>query len=554
MNRKFNIFSAMASGLLMFALAGCQPANVEVPEKEDTQSYTKILITTPDFNVDNVVTRAGSDSEIVTLDALLFDENNKYIETIPASNIVKTADGYEVLLLCDKTDKKRTFHMIANARDFATDAPRIDYSSLQLGVTTIDAVKDLKTMPYTAGADFQKSTVPTIMWGHFEVANILVNKTVDGGMMLRGSACITPKKGEATAENGLNDFQIEGISLCNASSQCYVTPTTSVTAVPTNITSPRPVASTKFDDPEKSLVLGEEPVVYAFDQTCSNTDYLGVIIKASYKGESGYYKILMQQTSGTPYNIIRNHRYNLTITSVNGRGYADITTAKNSLPSNALKATIQDQNADIAQVAADSQYEMGVSVEGFELFSKTNPGETLVKERIAVVYTTNGKRPDVTGATNSWVGNFRAEAIDATHWALYADFTCTGSGVVEANYKVKCDNLELPLIVKWHPQDEIARNEIGYIVNPLNAGEVNWILRYRAGNVSTGWYGMNSDAVTPTDPNTPKAFVNEMYQRYNPTGAFLHCSFGNGQTVYLRKYFSKNNEGFCFDVAVKRHN
>lgn len=54
---------------------------------------------------------------------------------------------------------------------------------------------------------------------------------------------------------------------------------------------------------------------------------MGVIIKAKYKGKEGYYKVVMVDNVGTPLNVVRNHRYIITVVSVNGPGYTNVTDA-----------------------------------------------------------------------------------------------------------------------------------------------------------------------------------------------------------------------------------
>ena len=48
---------------------------------------------------------------------------------------------------------------------------------------------------------------------------------------------------------------------------------------------------------------------------------MGVVIAARYKGKKGYYKVVMNGNDGSPLNIVRNHRYIVTVVGVNGPGY-----------------------------------------------------------------------------------------------------------------------------------------------------------------------------------------------------------------------------------------
>ena len=61
--------------------------------------------------------------------------------------------------------------------------------------------------------------------------------------------------------------------------------------------------------------------LYTFiERNCSASDYMGVVIAARYKGKKGYYKVVMNGNDGSPLNIVRNHRYIVTVVGVNGSG------------------------------------------------------------------------------------------------------------------------------------------------------------------------------------------------------------------------------------------
>ena len=72
---------------------------------------------------------------------------------------------------------------------------------------------------------------------------------------------------------------------------------------------------------------------------------MGVIIKAKYKEKEGYYKVVMVDNGETPLNVVRNHRYIISVVSVNGPGYTNVTDAINFAPSNALKVELTDEDA-----------------------------------------------------------------------------------------------------------------------------------------------------------------------------------------------------------------
>ena len=185
--------------------------------------------------------------------------------------------------------------------------------------------------------------MPLIMWGRVELnSGIMDNIEMNGIKLLRAAACVTVKTAEASQSNHLGDFVLEGISACNLATVGFLTPTPTVTAAPSATPAAGRPAGTTLADASKTWAEGPVPTLYVYERNCNTTDYMGVIIKGKYKGESGYYKVVMLDSKGTPYNIVRNHRYIITISDVTERGYSDISTAVSSLPSNALKATLVD--------------------------------------------------------------------------------------------------------------------------------------------------------------------------------------------------------------------
>lgn len=88
-----------------------------------------------------------------------------------------------------------------------------------------------------------------------------------------------------------------------------------------------------------------------------------VIIKASYKGKDGFYKVALykDEKKNSEYALLRNHNYTITVTKVNDYGFSTLDEAINSKPENRLEAEIIDDNPDITKMIACKDYELGVS-------------------------------------------------------------------------------------------------------------------------------------------------------------------------------------------------
>lgn len=548
--------ACLASLLLLAGCAGSETPDLPAPSPTEGKVAVTIPVDLTGAEDLTVETRAGvSDTDILTADGLLFDENGKFLEVLPAAMIEKSDDGLvHITLLFDAVTKRRTVHLIANSRDFASNAYRVDIPSLAVGDPE-SKVGQLKTLPLADGSNTQDGIPPCIMWGRFVLNNgITVNNTFPSTVnLLRSCAGITIKTAAGTPDNGLSDFVLEGASLAGIPTTGYLTPTASVTSAPTATpTAGRPLTTDIVTDGTRSMVEGSTVNLYAYERQCSQTDYMAVIIKGSYKGESGYYKLIIINGT-TPYNIIRNHRYNITITKVNGRGYADMATAIASLPSNALRASFLDQNPDYSSVTADSQYKMSMDCNTFELYGKYSSTDDIIRLPIAKVEYTRGTTPaiDYTG-TPAWISDVQAVSTGSNTYSVVASFHSDGQPH-ELDMRVKCDNLDLPLKVKWKPVDAHATGTGCYSVSLINAGEKNWSVRVVSGQTNPAWFGLNNSGAA-TGVTSTGLFVNQIDSRFDP-GAYLHVNSGSTNIARLHKTCgTSSEEPVSANIAVIRHN
>lgn len=547
----------ISSTFLAGALASCvhspEPIEEEPPLAQQKVQAT-ITVSMPARTDDNVETRAGvTDTDILTCDGLIFDQNGKFLERTPAASIVEEADGIHITLLFDAVNAQRRIHLVANARDFDTNEDRLDFSILTEGCAE-SQVGLLKTKELDADRNTQDQIPPCIMWGRLVIPNITVNTNFSSKVnLLRATACVTAKTAAATADNGLSDFELEGISACNMATTGYLTPTTTVTTAPTAapaVTAGRPVGGNILTDASKSFVYDAAPSIYMYDRNCSTSDYMGVIIKGKYKGESGYYKVLMLN-GNTPYNIVRNHRYILTVTSVSARGYADLETAVNSRPANTLQVSLIDQDPLYSSVTGDSQYTMSLDCNTFELFGKYASTNDVPAIRMATVKSTREVTPTfVYDRSQPWISNVRAAALGNNTYAIIADFTADNADH-ELDITVRSDNLELPMKVKWHANDVAQTSGSLYSVKLINEGEQDWEVSIVDGQTSPAWFGM-------TNSEAPRAlsgagFVTYISSVFDP-GAWLHISAGSNNVARLTKRCgSATNTPISANMTVIRH-
>lgn len=552
---------------LLLAAAACSQDGGEgtepdpVPGEHEGKVEATISVQLPQLADAPAESRADGattdpESDILTMDGLVFDENGQFIERLQATRIERGEGGtVKATLLFDKIAQKRTVHLVANSRDAATGADRLDFSALTVGAPEAN-VRNLRTTPVDETRMVQPQLLPPVMWGRIVLNNgIVQNTTMDGGKLLRTVASVVVSADAGTPENGLSDFEIEGASLCDPGATGYLTPTDNVTTAPTaNPTAPRPT-NVYGTDPYKWPVYASVPVLYAYERTCNASANMSVIIKAKYKGVSGYYKILMTNASGTPYNIVRNHRYLLKITRVTDRGYASLQTAIDSKPTNnRLRATVTESSGDYSGVAADQQYMLCLTCNTFELFGANSTTASTPGVKIADIQYTGPTTPAVkTAASYPWLANIRVASTGGKKYVITADFVKDNADH-EGDLTVVADNLELPIRVKWHFNDMDVNKATTYSVNLINAGEKNWRVYGITGQTSPIWFGLTNFKDVATSLISQSYFVTDINSKYNP-GAWLHISKGTNRTARMHKTCGDAADApVSAEIVVVRHN
>ena len=365
-----------------------------------------------------VETRAFTDTDIENVDLLIFNQANNFIERIkiPSADITGTGANKTFKARMDVSNDARTIYVIANARDATTDADRVNFGTIAPGASHTAVIPGLQT---TILGD---NMLPLVMWGRRTVTSITSSTSIPTLKLLRAVASV-----EVRRATGLTTaFVINSYTLEDASAAGRVAPSayTVEAATPT-----APYAITGTTDyrslsPAYWAIWSATPgssVVYAYDRTSTTSDYPAVIVRATYNGTDGYYKVEMVNSSGTPYNIIRNHQYIVTITDVSGPGYANVTDAVSNPPAN-IRASIIDQRGDIAIIVADGTNELGIS-NNMVILQGTNTGS----KEIAKVYSSRNSNAApgiersgvVTSATLSALGTDNVRTLSAI---------CSGTG------------------------------------------------------------------------------------------------------------------------------
>lgn len=493
------------------------------PTQTPRQVNVALTVTLPEPENVHSLARSYTDSEIRNVDVLVFDEDGKFMERVKVDGGELTPSGTEISfsIRLDATSKRRVIHLVTNGRtpDGVTD--RLNFGDVTPAMLESVAMLALKTSTFTG--TLVDNVMPLIMWGRVELPtgiNIVTN--ADNVKLLRAVACVQVKKGAVDATNGLNDFTVQSITVNKGADCGYLTPTNYSTTV-TPVTG-RPLSGSTLNY-ANGWSDGETPSLYIYERNCTSGDYMGVIIKAMYKGKEGYYKVVMVDNVGTPLNVVRNHRYIITVVSVNGPGYASVTDAINFAPSNALKVELTDEDSDFPCIVADAQHRMTMSNNVFNLYGKNQTTSVANGIEICTVYSSRGVTPVVTGGT-TWLTGLQVQSLGNNKFKIVGNFAGT-STLVSTTLTLTCDNLSQSVEVSWNPEISTLKDSDSYVLDLVNVTNHNWTIQIMNPS-STTWLALHPTASLPAAFPGVDGFLSELNSNYY-THAYLHIGFGSNR-------------------------
>ena len=493
------------------------------PTQTPRQVNVALTVTLPEPENVHSLARSYTDSEIRNVDVLVFDEDGKFMERVKVDGGELTPSGTEISfsIRLDATSKRRVIHLVTNGRtpDGVTD--RLNFGDVTPAMLESVAMLALKTSTFTG--TLVDNVMPLIMWGRVELpTGINIVTKADNVKLLRAVACVQVKKGAVDATNGLNDFTVQSITVNKGADCGYLTPTNYSTTV-TPVTG-RPLSGSTLNY-ANGWSDGETPSLYIYERNCTSGDYMGVIIKAMYKGKEGYYKVVMVDNGGTPLNVVRNHRYIITVVSVNGPGYASVTDAINFAPSNALKVELTDEDSDFPCIVADAQHRMTMSNNVFNLYGKNQTTSVANGIEICTVYSSRGVTPVVTGGT-TWLTGLQVQSLGNNKFKIVGNFAGT-STLVSTTLTLTCDNLSQSVEVSWNPEISTLKDSDSYVLDLVNVTNHNWTIQIMNPS-STTWLALHPTASLPAAFPGVDGFLSELNSNYY-THAYLHIGFGSNR-------------------------
>ena len=489
--------------LIAFLFASCSHE-----EEEQKPAYGKIdvavSVTLPQPESVNTLTRAGgpyTDTDIKNADLLIFDKDAKFMERVKVDNdrLVVTGTGINFTVRLDATSERRIIHLVANGRSADGTSDRLNFGGITPGMAENAAISSLQTASLEH-VDEGESTLlnhvmPLVMWGRFALNGINIVTKAEGVKLLRSTACIQVKKGNGGGNTGLGDFVIEGITVHQGACHGFLAPTDCTGEVNTPVVA-NPVTGGTYLDYRKGWVNGAEPSLYIYERNCSASDYMGVVIAAQYKGKKGYYKVVMNGNDGSPLNIVRNHRYIVTVVGVNGPGYESPDIAVASAPSNALKVELTDEDTDLPCIVADGQYRMASSNNVFSLYGKTGVTTSATGVDICTVYSSRGIQP---------------------------------------------------VRVSWNPIISDQKDTDSFVLDLVGSTDRNWTVRV-LNPTSPGWLFLHPSAASP-GALPGDGMVSELSSKYS-SHAYLHVAFGASRRGTVQMTSASGGETVARKIVV----
>lgn len=525
--------------LMLLPAAACNKRyeNIEEEEPYNGKIDVAISVSVPAHSPENIVSKAFTDSDIKNMDVLVFNESGRFLRRVKVSadSLTATAGGAKLIIRLPATVKKRILHIVANGRTVNGVTDRLNFSGISPNTPEATAIGNLVTSApgaMSGASAWTDKVMPLVMWSRVEFDGITLNSKKDGVKLLRSTAAVQVKKGAVNSDNGLNDFTVLGITVSGGASTGRLAPNppTGSVAVP-SAANPTGDKSLSYAN---AWVMGEIPTQYVYERACSDSDYMGVIIKASYKGVEGYYKIQMKNSGGTLVNIVRNHRYIVTITGVNGPGHNAPDAAITYAPSNGIKVDVRDEDDGFTGIVSDADSYMSVSNTEFAFMSRN--GASLGKTHIATVYSSRGITPAVSANPASGLTGLQVSSLGGKKYKIEGSFTASA---VPFNcvLKVRCGNLSQDINVSWVKKFNFSDSptsvktllgatdyEEAYVLNPSSTP---W-LRLKKTSSDTEEYDFLRKSLYPD------AFVSVKNTGGNASGTVIASVVKNGKRVSSR--------------------
>lgn len=367
--RRYNYISILfLSALLCGSMASCT-AEPLFDEGNDASRGKGVKVAfslvVPDAKevVAETATRSTYENTIGNVFLLVFDENETFIEVQPAS---EATGEYNYIASLAPQSRKCLIYVVANV-PIIMDRAKNNWIT---GTTTLDDIKTSLLKDRLPGSDSSRSIMevpalpPLSSVLAIEVNGISASTTLtDEIMMERATAKITVTTSSA-------GFVVYGANLCDAPVRGYV-----FAGMPFGT-----IGKADYWGPDGAGGYSPESMIrhateanplYSYESPDTHATYL--IIKASYKGIDGYYRINLKDKDKKQLALQRNYRYSVHIKKIQTTGYRTATEAKantalNDLPGSDVEVDVSDGYSH--DIVSNGEYYLGVENSEFIIYSQ----------------------------------------------------------------------------------------------------------------------------------------------------------------------------------------
>lgn len=333
--------------LFLLSVASCTEKKIfgDMPQDGDLVEMTFILNIAQTQEVD--MSRATADENTI---------NNIHLMVFPSQEPDAILEQTQELNPSDMTDagnesgyrKKFTTTLKASSTPkyiFVVANAANQLSGIKTGETTLEDIRNKTT---------NCSENPYVMSG-------VIYSTIPGIGLIAEDIPLIRTVAKITVQTGgnVNNFSLDGFELRNGNSTGSILAGADQT-VPTT-------AGTE------TLSATKNGPLYTCPGSHTSSGHF-LIIKGTYNGTEGYYRINLRTQDSEGIDILPNHHYEIMITEVTTHGYA---TADEAAESNqtGITATIYDHQPDINNMITDGNVELGVS-DTIEIGAQTNSTQT----------------------------------------------------------------------------------------------------------------------------------------------------------------------------------
>lgn len=350
---KHSIQQAWAVLLLLLVITGCTDDTFVEPNRavvdENGMVHLKIDTNVPGLKLTRAVDINGE--RIETLWLIAFNEDGYMISRVMAqqTNDVVDENGGTGTFTAEVPSSTRRLHFLANVNmDNFSDQDNIGRHENEVIAPLVSSSGNLV---YWGREPFENET---------ELTNFAASSTSTPVILYRNQALV---KYELTPTNNVQ-LEVLGWAICNQYAYGTVAPFNATAdnlqagdgflfALDTNdfvTTLPEEYNVKMSDDNDVGEASGEEgDARYIFETTNPENDQVYAIMRIrKNNGNPLYYKIMLVNGNKEPYQIIRNHLYNIQITDINeSYGVDNFAAAKNATPANNPWITISDEIPEV---------------------------------------------------------------------------------------------------------------------------------------------------------------------------------------------------------------